>query len=156
MSVLEKDLNPDVQIGLSLPMDHTDGSGFFPGTATTLTQTTSNIRNLLLTAKGERVGQPDFGCGLLQVLFEPMSDNLLEDVRSVIDEAMAKWLPHVLVKDLRVEQDEVRPEQLNIIMRFALTIQPDVYEAITLNFLMGDSDAGSAGVGDSGGGGGGY
>ena len=53
MSVLEKDLNPDVQIGLSLPMDHTDGSGFFPGTQNTLTQTTSNIQNLLLTAKGE-------------------------------------------------------------------------------------------------------
>ena len=119
MSVLEKDLNPDVQIGLSLPMDHTDGSGFFPGTQNTLTQTTSNIQNLLLTAKGERIGQPDFGCGLLQVLFEPMSDNLLEQVRATIDEAMAKWLPHVLVKDLRVEQDEVRPEQLNIIMKFA-------------------------------------
>ena len=63
-SVLEKDLNPDVKIGLSLPMDHTDGSGFFPGTETALSQTGSNIRNLLLTNKGERVGQPDFGCEL--------------------------------------------------------------------------------------------
>ena len=49
MSVLEKDLDPDVKIGVSLPMDHIDGSGFFPGTSTTLTQTSSNIRNLLLT-----------------------------------------------------------------------------------------------------------
>ncbi len=155
MSVLEKDLNPDVQIGLSLPMDHTDGSGFFPGTQNTLTQTTSNIQNLLLTAKGERVGQPDFGCGLLQVLFEPMSDSLLERVRATIDEAMEKWLPHVAVRDLRVEQDENNPNQLNIIMKFALTIQPEAYETITLNFLMGDSDTGSGGGsgGDSGGGG---
>ena len=83
MSVLEKDLNPDVKIGVSLPMDHIDGSGFFPGTSTTLTQTSSNIRNLLLTNKGERVGQPEFGCGLLQVLFEPMSDSLLESVRTI-------------------------------------------------------------------------
>ena len=156
MSVLEKDLNPDVQIGLSLPMDHTDGSGFFPGTQNTLSQTTSNIQNLLLTAKGERVGQPDFGCGLLQVLFEPMSESLLEDVRSVIDEAMAKWLPHVLVQDLRVEQDDVNPNQLNIIMRFSLTIQPEITDTITLDFLMGDTEGGSAGAGDTGGGGGGY
>ena len=70
MSVLEKDLDPDVKIGISLPMDHTDGSGFFTGTSTTLTQTSSNIRNLLLTNKGERVGQPEFGCGLLNVLFD--------------------------------------------------------------------------------------
>ena len=78
-SVLEKDLNPDIKIGISLPMDHTDGSGFFPGTSTTLSQTGSNIRNLLLTNKGERVGQPEFGCGLLQILFEPLSDTLIDN-----------------------------------------------------------------------------
>ena len=103
MSVLEKDLNPDVKIGLSLPMDHTDGSGFFPGTSTTLTQTSSNIRNLLLTNKGERVGQPDFGCGLLQILFEPMSDDLLESVRATIEEAIAFWLPHVTINKIEVQ-----------------------------------------------------
>ena len=70
MSVLEKDLNPNINIGIALPMDYNDAGGFFPGTSTTLTQTSSNIKNLLLTNKGERVGQPDFGCGLLQVLFQ--------------------------------------------------------------------------------------
>ena len=29
MSVLEKDLDPNVKIGIPLPMDHVDGSGFF-------------------------------------------------------------------------------------------------------------------------------
>ena len=81
-------------------MDHINGSGFFPGTSTTLTQTGSNIRNLLLTNKGERVGQPEFGCGLLQVLFEPMSDDLLESVRSEIEESIAFWLPHVTINNL--------------------------------------------------------
>ena len=102
MSVLEKDLDPDVKIGIPLPMNHIDGSGFFPGTSTTLSQTSSNIRNLLLTNKGERLGQPEFGCCLLQILFEPMSDSLLEDVKSTIEEAIAQWLPHVLVSNLNV------------------------------------------------------
>ena len=106
MSVLEKDLDPDVKIGIPLPMNHIDGSGFFPGTSTTLSQTSSNIRNLLLTNKGERLGQPEFGCGLLQILFEPMSDSLLEDVKSTIEEAIAQWLPHVLVSNLNVERGE--------------------------------------------------
>jgi|TARA_B100002019_G_scaffold7497_1_gene5972 uncharacterized protein len=138
LSVLEKDLNPDVKIGVSLPMDHIDGSGFFPGTSTTLTQTSSNIRNLLLTRKGERVGQPDFGCGLLQVLFEPMSDDLLDSVRSEIEESISFWLPHVTINNIQVERDEVERHQLNIILEFALTIQPTVHEVITLNFLVGD------------------
>ena len=138
MSVLEKDLNPDVKIGISLPMDHINGSGFFPGTSTTLTQTSSNIRNLLLTNKGERVGQPEFGCGLLQVLFEPMSDDLLESVRSEIEEPIAFWLPHVTINNISVERDEAEPHQLNILIEFALAIQPTVHEVITLNFLVGE------------------
>ena len=138
MSVLEKDLDTDVKIGISLPMDHTDGSGFFPGTSTTLTQTSSNIRNLLLTNKGERVGQPEFGCGLLNVLFEPMSDDLLEDVRTEIEDSIAFWLPHVTINNIGVDRDEAEPQQLNIIIEFALTIQPTVHEVITLNFLVGE------------------
>ena len=138
MSVLEKDLDPDVKIGISLPMDHTDGSGFFPGTSTTLTQTSSNIRNLLLTNKGERVGQPEFGCGLLNVLFEPMRDDLLEDVRTEIEDSIAFWLPHVTINNIGVDRDEAEPQQLNIIIEFALTIQPTVHEVITLNFLVGE------------------
>ena len=138
MSVLEKDLDPDVKIGISLPMDHTDGSGFFPGTSTTLTQTSSNIRNLLLTNKGERVGQPEFGCGLLNVLFEPMSDDLLEDVRTEIEDSIAFWLPHVTINNIGVDRDEAEPQQLNIIIEFALTIQPTEHEVITLNFLVGE------------------
>ena len=138
MSVLEKDLDPDVKIGISLPMDHTDGSGFFPGTSTTLTQTSSNIRNLLLTNKGERVGQPEFGCGVLNVLFEPMSDDLVEDVRTEIEDSIAFWLPHVTINNIGVDRDEAEPQQLNIIIEFALTIQPTVHEVITLNFLVGE------------------
>tara|TARA_B100001778_G_scaffold203005_1_gene167663 strand:- start:2659 stop:3078 length:420 start_codon:yes stop_codon:yes gene_type:complete len=138
LSVLEKDLDPDVKIGIPLPMNHIDGSGFFPGTSTTLSQTSSNIRNLLLTNKGERLGQPEFGCGLLQILFEPMSDSLLEDVKSTIEEAIAQWLPHVLVSNLNVERGEENPNQLIIEIEFSLTIQPDVHDSVSLNFDIGN------------------
>ena len=138
MSVLEKDLDPDVKIGIPLPMNHFDGSGFFPGTSTTLSQTSSNIRNLLLTNKGERLGQPEFGCGLLQILFEPMSDSLLEDVKSTIEEAIAQWLPHVLVSNLNVGRGEENPTQLIIEIEFSLTIQPDVHDSVSLNFDIGN------------------
>ncbi len=138
MSVLEKDLDPDVKIGIPLPMDHADGSGFFPGTSTTLTQTSSNIRNLLLTNKGERVGQPEFGCGLLQILFEPMSDTLLDDIKSEIESSIAQWLPHVLVSTLNVKTGEEDPNQLIIEIEFSLTIRPDVHNTVSLEFDIGN------------------
>ena len=93
-SALELDLDPDVTIGLGLPMQHDDVNGFFPGTSTTLSQTGSNIRNLLLTNRGERVGQPTFGADLLLTLFEPMSDELINRVEEKISESMADWSRH--------------------------------------------------------------
>ena len=136
-SVLELDLDPDVIIGLSLPLKHDDVKGFFPGTTTTLSQTGSNIRNLLLTNKGERVGQPTFGADIMKVLFEQMSDELVNQVESSISEAMAEWLPHVTVSKLNVEPDEVEINQLNIELEFSLTMNPEVHDAISLSFITG-------------------
>ena len=58
---------------------------------------------------------------------------------STIEEALATWLPHVLINKLNVEGDEVEQNQLNIEIEFSLTIQPDVLDSISLNFLTGDS-----------------
>ncbi len=137
-SSLELDLDPDVTIGLGLPMQHDEVNGFFPGTSTTLSQTGSNIRNLLLTNRGERVGQPTFGADILLTLFEPMSDELITSVEEKISEAMANWLPHVTVNKLNVEPDEVEVNQMNIELEFSLTMNPEVHEAITLSFAVGE------------------
>jgi|TARA_Y100000031_G_scaffold61810_1_gene69693 phage baseplate assembly protein W len=136
-SVLELDLDPDVTIGLGLPMEHDDVNGFFPGTSTTLSQTGSNIRNLLLTNRGERVGQPTFGADILLTLFEPMSDQLINSVEEKVSEAIADWMPHVLVNKLVVEPDETEVNQLNIELEFSLTMNPDIFETITLSFATG-------------------
>ena len=113
-SSLELDLDPDVTIGLGLPMQYDDVNGFFPGHSTTLSQAGSNLRNLLLTNKGERVGQPTFGADLLLVLFEPMSENLLDRLEESIKEAIANWLPYISVNKLEVIPDESVINQLNI------------------------------------------
>ena len=73
MSSIQNDLDPDVYIGLELPMNY-GSQGFFKRTKTALEQTKSNIRNLLNTQKGERLGNPNFGCDLRQVIFEQEGD----------------------------------------------------------------------------------
>ena len=73
MSNLEKDLNPDTFIGISLPLDY-GSQGFFNQTKTTLQQVGHNIQNLLLTQKGERLGNPNFGSNLMRILFEPNNE----------------------------------------------------------------------------------
>ena len=138
-SSLELDLDPDVTIGLGLPMQHDDVNGFFPGTSTTLSQTGSNIRNLLLTNRGERLGQPTFGADLLLTLFEPMSDQVISTIEENISSAMAEWLPHVTVNKLTAEPDGIEINQLNILLEFSLVMDPTVHDTISL-FIQGTGD----------------
>ena len=60
MSVREIDKNDDKYVGIRFPLDHSP-EGFFYKTKTILEQAKSNLINLLLTSKGERVMQPEFG-----------------------------------------------------------------------------------------------
>ena len=72
MSVIENDLNPNVYIGLKLPLEH-GNQGFFGRTQKAIEQTKYNIKNLLLTKKGERVVNPSIGTNipiLMGELFE--------------------------------------------------------------------------------------
>ena len=58
----------DYAIGISLPIQI--GNTAFNQTFTTNEQIKSNVKNLLLTKKGERVMQPNFGSGLQELLFD--------------------------------------------------------------------------------------
>ena len=83
MSNIEKDLNPDVFIGVSLPLDY-GSQGFFNKTRTTLEQTRSNIRNLLLTIKGERLGNPTFGSDLMRIIFDQDAGDIVDMIEEAI------------------------------------------------------------------------
>ena len=67
-----KDLNPDVFIGLQLPLGYSN-TGFFKQTKTTFEQAKYNIVNLFRTIPGERLGQPTFGSVLHEIIFERLT-----------------------------------------------------------------------------------
>jgi phage baseplate assembly protein W len=50
------------------------------------------IRQILLTAPGERVDLPDFGAGLRQLLFAPNSDALQATAQLAVQRALNRWL----------------------------------------------------------------
>ena len=70
----EMDEDPNVYIGLRLPVAPSETIPFFSSTTTTLEPAKFNIQNLLLTLKGERVAQPEFGSNLKKILFEQYDD----------------------------------------------------------------------------------
>ena len=132
-SARENDLNPDVRIGLKLPFNR-GKSGLFPQTETTLEQAGSNIKNLLLTAKGERIMQPNFGSRLRELLFEQYTEDLTERIKQEIQEAMSIWLPYIDIAKVDIIEDETNPNQTKVDLDFSLNYEPNRFDSITLNF----------------------
>ena len=131
-SARENDLNPDIKIGLELPFARSS-RGLFGQTATTLEQAGHNIKNLLLTSKGERVMQPDFGSDLRSLLFEQADDNINNDIKEAISDAMSNWLPYINISSVNVIENETNLNQMKVSIDFSLNYDPNRFNTITLD-----------------------
>ncbi|WP_245633671.1 GPW/gp25 family protein [Amycolatopsis jejuensis] len=65
------------------------------------------IEQLLFTTPGERVMRPDFGCGLLDLVFEPDSPELAAAVQVSAEGSLQRWLGDLItVQSLEVTAEE--------------------------------------------------
>lgn len=54
------------------------------------------VEQVLLSSPGERVNRPDFGCGLLELVFEPGSELLVAATELRTRAALQRWLGDVV------------------------------------------------------------
>jgi phage baseplate assembly protein W len=65
------------------------------------------VAQVLFTAPGERVNRPDFGCGLLRLVFEPNSDALAATLQFTVQGALQQWLgDRIEIETVQVEHQE--------------------------------------------------
>ncbi len=55
---------------------------------------------VLATAPGERVMRPQFGCRIWDLLFEPVTPNLLGLMAQAVRDALAQWEPRVTIESV--------------------------------------------------------
>ena len=89
-------------VGITLPIQRGD-DWYFRQSFKTFDQVRSNLKNLLLTKRGERILQPDFGSGLHDLLFNPATEKFEEDLENTINDAVAQWLPYIIVEDINID-----------------------------------------------------
>jgi len=94
------DLQKNIAIGVSLPF-----KGPFKSTYTTKDQIKSNLINLLLTAKGERVMNPNFGCDIKRQLFENITEETQQNIINSIVEAVNTFMPEIQLINIVVSPD---------------------------------------------------
>jgi phage baseplate assembly protein W len=62
------------------------------------------IEQVLFTHPGERVMRPDFGSGLLQLVFAPNSEMLAATTQVLVQSSLQRWLGEwILVESVQVE-----------------------------------------------------
>jgi len=113
-----------------------DSNGIFSVNFTTLNQAKDNLKNLILTRKGERLMQPEFGCDVWKVLFEPLDGEAVERViENSIVEAVSIWLPYLNIDTIVFDYDENDIDNHRIILdiKFSLISNPNLSETVQIN-----------------------
>ena len=63
-----------------------------------------SIKQILLTRKGERVNEPEFGANLYNVLFENFDETVINVLAYKIQEALDIWEPRISVDNIIITE----------------------------------------------------
>lgn len=128
-------------IGFTLPFSISTGSlGYFEMTRDELSAISENIKSLLLTNWGERVGRYYFGCNLREFLFEPLEANeMRERIAERVITQIDRWLPFISIKSLYVllpsDKPELKENSVEINIEFFLKRRPDLFGKVVFRSI---------------------
>ena len=128
-----EDVTTKSEIGLGVDLSF-GNPGIFKTLFTSNDQAKANIRNLLLTRKGERYNQLNFGTNLLSLVFLPSNDELKELISAEISAALNFWLPYIIVQNLEILNVDDDPSLLNT-TKIQLTYTVDGFSTDTITVI---------------------
>ena len=73
-----------------------------------------SIRIILGTTPGERVMHPDFGCKINDLVFSPNTPKTISLAIYCIKDAITKWEPRVILKNVSGEKDAYNQGVINV------------------------------------------
>ena len=87
----------------------------------------ADLMHLIITRKGQRLYNPDFGTDLLKYIFEPEDGLTLNLVKDEVNTSVKKYLPNLKINNLTVEQST--ESDYAAVVRIDYTITNDVFNA---------------------------
>ncbi len=126
-----RDLNKNTAIGVKLPFN---APGVFYSTFSTKDQIRYNVVNLVLTAKGERVENPNFGTNVRSQLFNQIDQSTFSDLELDLVESIQTYIPNVRVTRVNFSQGgEYNDNTLVVTITYQILISNEV-DTVTVNF----------------------
>lgn len=110
-------------------------NGIFAVNFTTIDQSKDNLVNLIMTRKGERLMQPDFGCDIWNIIFNPIvDDDISFEIENAINTAVSTWLPNITITGVFIDMsDELKDTNtIKISLGFALKSNNRIKDSVTI------------------------
>jgi phage baseplate assembly protein W len=127
-------VNRDKVLGIGINKT-SDSNGIFSVNYTTLSQAKDNIVNLIMTKKGERTMQPEFGCDVWRLIFEQFTSETLEfDIERTIVDAVNIWLPYLNIDEILFDYDtnDIDNHKIYLQIAFSLKINSNFGDSVTI------------------------
>ena len=94
----------------------------------------ADLMHLLLTRKGQRLYNPDFGTDILRYIFEPNDALTWESVQDEVKNSVKKYLPKLNITELSVTQSEDSDYAATITLQYTITDNVfDIADSVTIN-----------------------
>lgn len=89
-----------------------------------------SIRIILMTRKGERMMEPEFGCGIQKYAFETMDSSVLLQMQMEAQNALIIWEPRITDIEVHVEMDGTEGGKVNISISYIVRSTNNPYNLV--------------------------
>ena len=122
-------------LGVSIN-ETSNSNGAFAVNFTSINQAKSNLQNLILTRKGERLMQPEFGCDIWKIIFEPIIEGDIESkIENSILDAVNTWLPYLNIDTILFDYDDndIDTNKIQLEIQFSLKSNSNVGASVIID-----------------------
>lgn len=116
-------------VGVGLPFSSTS---VFNTTYTTQDALKANLVNYFLTGTSERFLNPNLGAGLRALLFDQMTEDKKDEIKTVIKSGVAQWFPNVNIIQLLVAED-IDSQTITISLKYSVAMT-NIQDQLSINF----------------------
>ena len=88
------------------------------------------IHIILMTRRGERMMEPEFGCGVWDYVFETMDASSLARIEREISRALVRWEPRITDIQVLAGPDQAEEGKLNIRINYVVRATNNPYNLV--------------------------
>lgn len=114
-------------INIAFPFQTSNNGFFVKLNSTDADAVKSDLMHLILTQRGERLYDPEFGTNLLKFIFEPQDGYTFGQIEEEINTVVSRFLPKLTINKINLV--EASDNEHLVTIRIDYTITDDVFTA---------------------------